>query len=830
MTNDDTTDDAGLEPVTPRRRSARKATAAAAAPSAAGVADAADAAAESAAPAERASAKKATAAKKVAAKKTATTKKAATAKRAATAAKVSAAGDAPEDGVAPTKRATATKRTPAAKKATAAKPSSSAAKDADAEQSSDAPDVATEAGEPRTRTRTRSRRTTGTAPTAARPSTATADARAAARLDDDGASDGRDDPGPDDGSGEGSTGPSSGRRRRRGGRGRRRRGGGGGTGEHAAEGSDDADVDADDDGDPQVAPRAARTRANGGRSKAAEAQSEAEPRIARGSTRMAAKKANRSSGGGNGGGRGGDGQGSGQRRRDRPGGVTEEERRAILAGPPRTMLVTARPERTQIAVMEDRTLVEHYVTRDEDVTFVGNIYMGRVQNVLPGMEAAFVDIGKGRNGVLYAGEVLYDELDLEEESDQRIENVLKPGKKVLVQVTKDPMGTKGPRLTMHLSLAGRYVVLAPSSPLFGISRKLTDDERDRLRRIVKAAKPEGHGVIVRTAAEGATEDQLNADVRRLVERWEKVEAAAATAKPLQAVYEEPKLVVKVIRDIFGPDFERCIVDDETLFDQVRDYLDEIAPELVGRVELYGAPTHDARAQAAGAPALAPVTHPDTESLSEVPGDADSAHIGAEAAEVSEDTLSHPAVTASAPPAPESPVVAAAPADERTPAQRRRDLPALFSAFDVTDQLRQAMNRKVWLPSGGYLIIEATEAMKVIDVNTGRFTGGSESNLEEVVLKTNLEAAAEIVRQLRLRDMGGMIIIDFIDMLLRSNQEQVVRRLKRELLRDRTKTRVSDVSRLGLVQMTRKNVSQGLVESFSASCEACEGHGFITHLS
>ncbi len=469
--------------------------------------------------------------------------------------------------------------------------------------------------------------------------------------------------------------------------------------------------------------------------------------------------------------------------------MTEEERRAILAGPPRTMIVTAKPERTQIAVMEDRTLVEHYVTRDEDVTFVGNIYMGRVQNVLPGMEAAFIDIGKGRNGVLYAGEVLYDELDLEEESGQRIENVLKPGQKVLVQVTKDPMGTKGPRLTMHLSLAGRYVVLAPDSDLFGISRKLTDAERDRLRRIVKAAKPEGHGVIVRTAAEGATEEALTADVERLVERWRKVEEAAAKAKPLEGVYEEPKLVVKVIRDIFGPDFVRCIVDDDALHAQVRDYLSEVAPELVDRVELYGAPTDDERSQAAGAPSIA-----DAE---------EAARVASESGAVVE---------------------------EVTAAQRRRELPDLFTAFDVADQLRQAMNRKVWLPSGGYLIIESTEAMKVIDVNTGRFTGGNDSNLEEVVLKTNLEAADEIVRQLRLRDMGGMIIIDFIDMLLRSNQEQVVRRLKRELLRDRTKTRVSDVSRLGLVQMTRKNVSQGLVESFSTKCEKCDGHGFITNLT
>ncbi len=445
------------------------------------------------------------------------------------------------------------------------------------------------------------------------------------------------------------------------------------------------------------------------------------------------------------------------------------------------MLVTRGSDRTQIAVLEDRTVVEHYVTRAEDVTFVGNIYMARVQNVLPGMEAAFLDIGKGRNGVLYAGEVLYDELDLEEGADQRIENVLKAGQKVLVQVTKDPMGSKGPRLTMHLSLAGRYLVLAPNSDLFGISRKLTDRERDRLRRIVKKVKPEEHGIIVRTAAEGATDDQIVADIERLMSKWAKVEQAVADAKALATVYEEPPLVVKVIRDNFGPEFLRCIVDDEELYHQVRGYLDEVAPELLDKVELYGAPTADAAARAAGAPPLEDAT--------------------SSAAEV----------------------------DLEAAAARRAALPTLFESYDVADQLRKAMGKKVWLPSGGYLIIESTEAMKVIDVNTGKFTGGKDTNLEEIVLKTNLEAADEIVRQLRLRDMGGIIIIDFIDMLLRANQDQVVRRLKRELLRDRTKTRVSEVSKLGLVQMTRKNVSQGLVESFSHTCEHCEGRGIVSEL-
>ncbi len=756
--------------------------------------------------------KKATeAVKKVAKKATATATGTATAKKApakratkkATGAEPDAATDAATEAAPAAKKAAAKRTT--AKKAPAKRATRASAGASDAEADTSAPAAATSSPtvaadssgaeeRQRTRTRSRSRRTADPAAGTSDAPGTSGTARTADTSDAEGSRE-RDRDGEDgeDGAGDGAP-----RRRRRGGRGRRGRGRSGAALSGDDQHEDDRRADGVDDEDDAPAGKAEKGE-KGGRDAApkkkqakkkqktrSDDDGDDEDRIPRGGTRMAAKKARRS--GGQGATRGG-GSGGGQRRQARPGGVTEEERRAILAGPPRTMIVTAKPERTQIAVMEDRTLVEHYVTRDEDVTFVGNIYMGRVQNVLPGMEAAFIDIGKGRNGVLYAGEVLYDEMDLDEESDQRIENVLKPGQKVLVQVTKDPMGTKGPRLTMHLSLAGRYVVLAPDSNLFGISRKLTDTERDRLRRIVKAAKPEGHGVIVRTAAEGATEDALTADVERLVERWRKVEEAAAKAKPLEGVYEEPKLVVKVIRDIFGQDFVRCIVDSDELHSQVRDYLSEVAPELVERIELYGAPTDDERSQAAGAPSLAAAE---------------------EAQRVADE--------------------AGTPVEVVSPAQRRRELPDLFTAFDVTDQLRQAMNRKVWLPSGGYLIIETTEAMKVIDVNTGRFTGGSDSNLEEVVLKTNLEAADEIVRQLRLRDMGGMIIIDFIDMLLRANQEQVVRRLKRELLRDRTKTRVSDVSRLGLVQMTRKNVSQGLVESFSTKCEKCDGHGFIANLT
>jgi Rne/Rng family ribonuclease len=419
------------------------------------------------------------------------------------------------------------------------------------------------------------------------------------------------------------------------------------------------------------------------------------------------------------------------------GGVSEETRRAITEGPPRRMLVSVGQERTQIAVLEERILVEHYVTHRQDTSYVGNIYLGRVQNVLPGMEAAFVDIGKGRNGVLYAGEVNYDESDLDGELP-RIEQTLKPGQTALVQVTKDPMGTKGARLTQHLSIAGRYCVLAPGDGMLGISRKLTDEERERLRKILKAIKPDKYGLIVRTAAEGATAEQLEADVARLVRIWEQVYQRAAKAKPLEPVYEEPKLVIRVIRDVFGPEFTELVVDSEELGAQVRTYLADVSPELVDRVTVYS-------------------------------GDQN-----------------------------------------------------ILDAYEVTNQIRRALEKKVWLKSGGYLIVEKTEAMWIIDVNTGKFVG--ERNLEETVLKNNIEAAIEITRQLRLRDMGGIIVIDFVDMLLPANREEVLKRFKRELARDKTKSRVMEISKLGLVQMTRKNVSQGLQESFMTRCDECEGRG------
>jgi len=419
------------------------------------------------------------------------------------------------------------------------------------------------------------------------------------------------------------------------------------------------------------------------------------------------------------------------------GGVSEETRRSVTEGPPRRMLVSVGAERTEVAVLEERDLVEHYVTRKETESYVGNVYLGRVQNVLPGMEAAFVDIGKGRNGVLYAGEVNYDDEDVESKAP-RIEQVLKPGQTVVVQVTKDPMGTKGARLTQQLSLAGRYCVLAVEDGTVGISRKLTDTERDRLRETLKEIKPDGYGLIVRTAAAGATREQLEADVKRLVHRWEQVQQRLETVKPLTEVYREPELAMRVIRDVFGTEYTELICDDRDLYEQIQEYLHDVSPDLAAMVTYYE-------------------------------GDQ-----------------------------------------------------SLFDAYEITNQVRRALEKKVWLASGGYLIIEKTEAMWVIDVNTGKFVG--DSNLEETVLKNNLEAADEIARQLRLRDMGGIIVIDFVDMLLPANREEVLKRFKRELARDKTKSRVMEISKLGLVQMTRKNVSQGLTETFTKTCECCEGRG------
>jgi ribonuclease E len=430
-------------------------------------------------------------------------------------------------------------------------------------------------------------------------------------------------------------------------------------------------------------------------------------------------------------------------RRRRPSGLTEEQKRLLREeGPDRRMVVTEGAERTQIGVLEGQALVEHYVTRKAGRSMVGNIYLGRVQNVLPGMEAAFVDIGRGRNAVLYAGEVNYNEEDLDGEAP-RIEKVLKAGQPVLVQVTKDPIGAKGARLTAQVSLAGRYLVLQPEDNTFGISRRLPENERSRLRDILKEVRPKGLGLIVRTAAEGASADDLRADLARLQARWETVERKAKKSSAPAVIYSEPELVVRVIRDIFSPDFVELVVDGDDLYQRVEEYLTEVAPDLLPKLH-----KHQGR------------------------------------------------------------------------------LP-VFEHYRVVEQIHKALERKVWLPSGGSIVIDRTEAMTVIDVNTGKFVG--KANLEETVVANNLEAADEIVRQLRLRDIGGIIIIDFIDMLFERNQEAVVDRLRAALVRDKTKSQVMEVSSLGLVQMTRKRVSGGLLDSFSETCPTCDGRGVvITH--
>jgi ribonuclease E len=430
-------------------------------------------------------------------------------------------------------------------------------------------------------------------------------------------------------------------------------------------------------------------------------------------------------------------------RRRRPSGLTEEQKRILREeGPDRRMVVTEGAERTQIGVLEGPTLVEHYVTRKAGRSMVGNIYLGRVQNVLPGMEAAFVDIGRGRNAVLYAGEVNYNEEDLDGEAP-RIEKVLKAGQPVLVQVTKDPIGAKGARLTAQVSLAGRYLVLQPEDNTFGISRRLPETERSRLRDILKEVRPKGLGLIARTAAEGASADDLRADLARLQARWESVERKAKKASAPAAIYSEPELVVRVIRDIFSPDFVELVVDGDELYQRVEEYLTEVAPDLLPKLH-----------------------------------------------------------------------------------KHQGKLP-VFEHYRVVEQIHKALERKVWLPSGGSIVIDRTEAMTVVDVNTGKFVG--KANLEETVVANNLEAADEIVRQLRLRDIGGIIIIDFIDMLFERNQQAVVDRLRAALARDKTKSQVMEVSSLGLVQMTRKRVSGGLLDSFSETCPTCDGRGVvITH--
>ncbi|MFI5042426.1 MAG: Rne/Rng family ribonuclease, partial [Acidimicrobiales bacterium] len=413
------------------------------------------------------------------------------------------------------------------------------------------------------------------------------------------------------------------------------------------------------------------------------------------------------------------------------------------------MAVHRQPQATQIAVLEGRVLIEHYVSRPQDDAnqIDGNIYVGRVQNVLPGMEAAFVDIGTPKNAVLYRGDVRYDTDDIEggssARSQARIEQLLKPGQTIICQVTKNPIAHKGARLTQEVSLPGRFVVFIPNSSAYGISKRLSDDERKRLRRILDEVKPATHGLIVRTAAEGASADELRRDVARLASQWERIDALAQRTGGAGLLYREPDLAVRVIREEFNKEYRGVVIDDHDLYVDVRDYVASISPELADRVEYY-----DVAAE--GLP--------------------------------------------------------------------------IFERHHVHEQLHKAIDRKVWLPSGGSLIIERTEALTVIDVNTGKNVGTS--NLEETVYRNNLEAAAEIARQLRLRDIGGIIVIDFIDMEVAGNRNDVVRAFRDALARDKTRTQVFDISELGLVEMTRKRVSEGLVESLSDTCPTCEGRGII----
>ena len=406
----------------------------------------------------------------------------------------------------------------------------------------------------------------------------------------------------------------------------------------------------------------------------------------------------------------------------------------------RVMLVHNDPNGIRVAVLEEGQVVEHYVTRPEDRSIAGNVYLGKVQNVLPGMEASFIDIGESRNGVLYAGEVGI--AGDEGEEIPRIETVLRSGQPILVQVTKDPMTHKGARLTALVSIAGRHLVLVPNQKSLGVSRRLPDKERARLRDIAQDIIPAEHGLIIRTAAEGASRRDLERDLERVVDTWNEIEKKRKSAKAPALLYEEPELELRIIRDLFNREVQRCIVDDRDLEHKLRDYIRATTPDLDHRLELF-----------------------------------------------------------------------------------EGQLP-IFEEYRIVEQIRKSLDRRVWLPSGGHLVIDRTEAMTVIDVNTGKFVG--KSNLEETVFRTNKEAAVEVSRQLRLRDIGGIIVIDFIDMEDSKNREEVQKVFRAELEMDRTRTQVFDISPLGLVQMTRKNVSAGIVETFSDPCPTCEGRGLLIH--
>ena len=491
-----------------------------------------------------------------------------------------------------------------------------------------------------------------------------------------------------------------------------------------AEGSDQDDVAAeatDEDSTESAESASARKRSRKRTRDGSDSES--------GSTRLDAKRNRRR-----------DGRDAGRRRAPI---LTESEFLARRENVERVMVVRQQGARTQIAVLEDGIVVEHYINQSSSGSLVGNVYLGRVQNVLPGMEAAFVDIGKGRNAVLYAGEVNWDAAGLDGQP-KKIETALKSGDPVLVQVTKDPVGQKGARLTSQISLPGRFLVYVPNHPMTGISRKLPERERSRLKTILKAVVPEDAGVIVRTASEGASEEELGRDVARLAAQWTDIEAKSKTASPPTMLYGEPDISIKVVRDIFNEDVKKLIVSGAEAWETVEQYVTYVAPDLADRLEKYVGTTD------------------------------------------------------------------------------------VFTEYRIDEQIAKALDRKVYLPSGGSLVIDRTEAMTVVDVNTGKFIGQG-GNLEQTVTKNNMEAAEEIVRQLRLRDIGGIIVIDFIDMVLESNRDQVIRRLIECLGRDRTKHQVAEVTSLGLVQMTRKRIGAGLLEVFSEPCDHCQGRGAVVNM-
>ncbi|MDO5065887.1 MAG: Rne/Rng family ribonuclease [Propionibacteriaceae bacterium] len=529
------------------------------------------------------------------------------------------------------------------------------------------------------------------------------------------------------------------RRRRRGGR-RRRRGretdeGTAEEPEEETEEGEDSEEDAEptdsgettEDAEEETGTRRRRRRRR--RSTEAKTSSDDEVTGIEGSTRMEAKRQRRK-----------ENRAAGRRRAPI---LSEAEFLARRESVDRQMVIRQRENYTQLAVLEDGVLVEHYVDRASATSLIGNVYLGRVQNVLPSMEAAFIDIGRGRNAVLYAGEVDWDSFGVTAE-DRKVEKVFKSGQAVLVQVTKDPVGAKGARLTGHISLPGRYIVYSPGGHLSGISRKLPDSERARLRQILGELISDDESVIVRTAAEGVAAEELVRDVNRLKAQWEVIEKKVAAGKAPEALYAEPDLTLRIVRDLYTEDFRRLTIQGDDAYEAITAYVSHVAPHLADRVERY------------------------------------------------------------------------------EPGEDGRDI---FAEHRIDEQIAKALERKVFLPSGGSLVIDRTEAMTVIDVNTGRFTG-SGGNLEATVTSNNLEAAEEIVRQLRLRDLGGIIVIDFIDMVLPSNRELLLRRLVECLGRDRTRHQVAEVTSLGLVQLTRKRIGTGLAEAFTEECDHCHGGGYL----